>query len=68
MLKERLISSSWSANLKAQCKALIQQRGADNVTVEELVHKLAPQGRASVPGSVKAEILEEMKKFLGSLS
>jgi hypothetical protein len=64
MLKQRLENSEWIDNLKARCKAFLQQRGADNVTIEEVIHKIAPEGRSTVPGSVKAEILAELKTFV----
>lgn len=68
MLKQRLESSEWIDNLKARCKAFLLQRGADNVTIEEIIHKIAPEGRSTVPGSVKAEILGELKIFVREVS
>lgn len=42
----------------------IQKRGRENVTTEEIVRAIRPEGRASVPDSVKAELLAEIKKFI----
>lgn len=63
-LKTLLESGDWIESLKARCKAFLEQRGADNVTVEEVIHKIAPEARSTVPGSVKAEILAELKQFV----
>lgn len=68
MLKQRLESSEWKDSLKARCKVFLQQRGADNVTIEEVIHKIAPEGRSTVPGSAKAEILAELKRFVQEAS
>lgn len=68
LLRDRLESGEWRDALKDKCKALVDQRGADNMTVEELVHIIAPEGRTSVPGAVKEEVLSKIKEFLSSLS
>lgn len=68
MLKQRLESSEWIDGLRARCNAFLRQRGADNVTIEEVVHKIAPEGRSTVPGSVKGEILAELKQFVQDAS
>lgn len=67
LLHERLESGQWRDALKDRCKALVVQRGADNLTVEELVHIVAPEGRTSVPGVVKEEVLTKIKEFLSTL-
>lgn len=67
LLRERLEASHWRDTLKDRCKALVEQRGADNLTVEELVHIIAPEGRTSVPGAVKEEVLSKIKEFMAGL-
>ncbi|KAF9601847.1 hypothetical protein IFM89_023612 [Coptis chinensis] len=46
--------------------AFTRKKGRNNVTVDELVHVITPKGRASVPDSVKAELLQRIRSFLVS--
>jgi hypothetical protein len=46
----------------------IQARGHDNVTAEELVRFIRPEGRAAVPDNIKAELLTRIKTFILALS
>lgn len=64
----KLSECGWRDDVKAKCVELIQQRGRDNVTADELVHLIAPAGRASVPDGVKADMLAKMKSFVQSLA
>ncbi|KAH7570494.1 hypothetical protein JRO89_XS05G0119300 [Xanthoceras sorbifolium] len=47
-------------------RAYTRKKGRSNVTVDDLVHVITPKGRASVPDSVKAELLQRIRSFLGS--
>jgi enhancer of yellow 2 transcription factor len=48
-------------------KEYIQQQGRDNVTADDLVRFVRPQGRAAVPDSVKADLLTQIKSFMVQL-
>ena len=41
-------------------------RGVDNVTHEDIVREVKPQGRAKVPDSLKAELLRKIRDVLES--
>jgi len=45
----------------------IQSRGHGNVTAEEIVRFIRPEGRAAVPDNIKAELLTRIKTFIISL-
>mmetsp|Transcript_40351 Transcript_40351/g.77128 ORF Transcript_40351/g.77128 Transcript_40351/m.77128 type:complete len:105 (-) Transcript_40351:2936-3250(-) len=64
LLQERLIECGWRDDLKARCRAILKRRGLANVTVDELSREITPLGRASVPDTVKAELLREIRDFL----
>ncbi|KAI8615155.1 transcription factor e(y)2-domain-containing protein [Chytriomyces sp. MP71] len=64
LLRTRLIESGWRDDMKALCKEAIQARGIERVTVEELVHEITPKGRAAVPDTVRAELLQRIRKIL----
>ncbi|XP_048319219.1 transcription and mRNA export factor ENY2 [Ziziphus jujuba] len=66
LLRERLIECGWRDEMKALCRAFAKKKGRDNVTVDDLVQVITPKGRASVPDSVKAELLQRIRSFLAS--
>ncbi|URE29956.1 hypothetical protein MUK42_26274 [Musa troglodytarum] len=67
LLRERLIECGWRDEMKALCRAYARKKGRNNVTVDDLVHVITPKGRASVPDSVKAELLQRIRSFLISV-
>ncbi|XP_057251617.1 transcription and mRNA export factor ENY2 isoform X2 [Beta vulgaris subsp. vulgaris] len=66
LLRERLIECGWKDEMKAICRAFIKKKGRNNVTVDDLVHLITPKGRATVPDSVKAELLQRIWAFLNA--
>ncbi|KAK3040844.1 hypothetical protein RJ639_029188 [Escallonia herrerae] len=64
LLRERLIECGWRDEMKTLCRAFTRKKGRENVTVDDLVHVITPKGRASVPDSVKAELLQRIRAFL----
>ncbi|KAK9108478.1 hypothetical protein Syun_024489 [Stephania yunnanensis] len=68
LLRERLIECGWTDEMKALCRAFTRKKGRNNVTVDDLVHVITPKGRASVPDSVKAELLQRIRSFLVSVA
>uniref|UniRef100_A0A2P2K9X5 Transcription and mRNA export factor ENY2 n=1 Tax=Rhizophora mucronata TaxID=61149 RepID=A0A2P2K9X5_RHIMU len=64
LLRERLTECGWKDDMKSLCRALIQKKGRNNVTVDDLVHVITPEGRASIPDSIKAELLQRIRTFL----
>ncbi|OIW02970.1 hypothetical protein TanjilG_13607 [Lupinus angustifolius] len=66
LLRERLVDCGWKDEMKSLCRAFVKKKGRNNVTVDELIHVITPKGRASVPGSVKAELLQRIQSFLVS--
>ncbi|XP_052166020.1 transcription and mRNA export factor ENY2 isoform X2 [Oryza glaberrima] len=68
LLRERLVECGWRDEMKALCRAYARKKGRNNVTVDDLIHVITPKGRASVPDSVKAELLQRIQSFLMSSS
>uniref|UniRef100_A0A5B7BE91 Transcription and mRNA export factor ENY2 n=1 Tax=Davidia involucrata TaxID=16924 RepID=A0A5B7BE91_DAVIN len=66
LLRERLTECGWKDEMKALCRAFIKKKGRNNVTVDDLVHVITPKGRASIPDSIKAELLQRIRTFLVS--
>uniref|UniRef100_A0ACD5WNG2 Uncharacterized protein n=1 Tax=Avena sativa TaxID=4498 RepID=A0ACD5WNG2_AVESA len=68
LLRERLVECGWKDDMKALCRAYARKKGRNNVTLDDLIHVITPKGRASVPGAVKAELLQRIRSFLMSSS
>ncbi|KAG6403437.1 hypothetical protein SASPL_135658 [Salvia splendens] len=66
LLVERLVECGWKDEMKALCREFARKKGRDNVTVHELVKVITLKGRAYVPDSVKAEMLQRIRSFLTS--
>ena len=43
---------------------LIRTKGDEQLTVEQLTQEITPQGRATVPDEVKAELLTRIRRFV----
>ncbi|XP_047329196.1 transcription and mRNA export factor ENY2-like [Impatiens glandulifera] len=64
LLRERLIDCGWKYEMRTLCRGLIKKKGRKNVTVDDLIHVITPKGRASIPDSLKAELLQRIRAFL----
>ncbi len=53
LLEAKLKASGWKDEIKERCQEFVAKKGRD-VSVDEIVKAVRPQGRASVPDSVKA--------------
>ncbi|KAF0698258.1 Aste57867_11115 [Aphanomyces stellatus] len=68
ILRQKLIECGWRDEMRVHCKDVIKTKGIDQITVEDLVEEITPKGRASVPDSIKADMLERIRLFLESSS
>ncbi|KAK4426056.1 Transcription and export factor ENY2 [Sesamum alatum] len=68
LVRERLVECGWKDEMRALCRAFIKKNGRENVTVDDLVRAITPKGRASIPDSVKAELLQKIRTFLVSVA
>lgn len=49
------------------CRNLIQERGVEQIRLEQMISEVRPKARQSVPEQVKSELLELVKsKYLDS--
>lgn len=62
-INNRLIACGWRDDLKQHCIEFIKNKGIEKVTVDEIVAEIAPKGRANVPDSLKAEVLNRIRAF-----
>ncbi len=45
---------------------VIEKKGLDNISVDDLVTEITPMGRRLVPDSVKQELVDAIRAFLPS--
>lgn len=63
-LQMRLKETDWKRNITNICRDLIQERGLDQVNIEEIVKELIPRAEQAIPESIQNELLEKIKKTL----
>ncbi|GFP94049.1 transcription and mRNA export factor sus1 [Phtheirospermum japonicum] len=68
LVRERLAECGWKDEMKALCRAFVKKNGRESVTVDDLIRAITPKGRASIPDSVKAELLQRIRTFLVSVA
>ena len=54
---------NWREQLTEYCIEYLKNKGVERVTVDEIVAKIAPQGRATVPEALKEELVEQIHSF-----
>ena len=64
LLRARLIESGWRDNLKTKCKEIIQNKGLEKITVQQLVEEITPYARSTVPENIKSELLSHLREFI----
>ncbi|KAI9203983.1 enhancer of yellow 2 transcription factor [Polychytrium aggregatum] len=64
LLKQRLVDCGWRDELRTYCREVIKAKGLEKVGVDDLIAEITPVGREKVPESVKAELLQKIRKFL----
>ena len=64
ILRTRLEEFGWPEQVKEVARDCVKVKGAEKITVDELVTEITPKGRALVPDSLKRELLQRIKKFL----
>ncbi|KAL1210117.1 Transcription and mRNA export factor ENY2 [Cardamine amara subsp. amara] len=66
LVRDRLVECGWKDEMKIACREHVKKKGRKDVTVDELIRVITPKGRASVPDSVKAELLNRIQNFIVS--
>ena len=61
--KKLIRTRGWRDELNKYCIEYIKNKGFERVTVDEIVAKIAPQGRATVPDSLTTELLNKIRTF-----
>ena len=59
----RLVQSGWRDDLKSYAIEYIKTKGAEKITIDDIVAEIAPRGRATVPDSLRADVLQKVRDF-----
>lgn len=65
-IRDRLSQCGWRDDLKQYTVEYIKNKGLDKISVNEIVTEIAPRGRATVPESLKAELIDRIRLFADS--
>mmetsp|Transcript_57323 Transcript_57323/g.91256 ORF Transcript_57323/g.91256 Transcript_57323/m.91256 type:complete len:112 (+) Transcript_57323:37-372(+) len=66
LLRVRLVESGWRDQLKRKCKQVIENKGLEKITVQQLVDEITPYARSTIPENIKAELLSHLREFIQS--
>jgi len=64
LLTKLLIESGWKDEINLLCRQVIQERGVDNITTDDIVKEVTPTARAKVPAEVKKVLLDRIRTAL----
>ncbi|KAL7667671.1 hypothetical protein ACOME3_010505 [Neoechinorhynchus agilis] len=64
LLQQRLIDCGWRDQVKTTCKDIVQSRGLENTTMDELINEVSIECRSLLPDSVKKELIDNIKTFI----
>uniref|UniRef100_A0A915CEH0 Transcription and mRNA export factor ENY2 n=3 Tax=Ascarididae TaxID=6250 RepID=A0A915CEH0_PARUN len=64
LLLQRLRETGWVEEVENMCRNVIQTKGIEQVTLEEVVAEVKGQARRAVPDEVKRELMQNIRTFL----
>ncbi|KAL0274097.1 UNVERIFIED_CONTAM: hypothetical protein PYX00_006609 [Menopon gallinae] len=64
LLRARLAECGWKDQMVLLCRKVVAENDINTLTVDDILDKITPQGRALVPDTVKKELLQKIKTYL----
>ena len=64
LLSKRLEESGWRQSMKIQVQNLVNDKGYEKSTIEDIVQELAPKAKSTISEDIKNELMTEAKKSL----
>lgn len=62
VLRTRLMESGWRDTVTTMCRELIDARGLESLSLEDMIAEVRQKARDSVPEQVKVDMIELIKK------
>ena len=63
-LINRLMKAGWEQEMRVQVQNLVNEKGSDKISIEDIVQEIAPKAKSSLPENIKKELMLEAKKSL----
>ena len=63
-LTKRLNETGWNQEMKIQVQNLVNEKGADKISIEDIVQEIAPKAKSALQEDIKKELMIEAKKSL----
>ena len=63
-LLRHLNDSGWNQEMKIQVQNLVNEKGADKISIEDIVQEIAPSAKSSLQENIKKELMIEARKSL----
>ena len=67
-LKDHLIKcltkAGWEQEMRVQVQNLVNEKGSDKISIEDIVQEIAPKAKSSLQEDIKKELMIEAKKSL----
>uniref|UniRef100_A0A1I7ZLN5 Transcription and mRNA export factor ENY2 n=1 Tax=Steinernema glaseri TaxID=37863 RepID=A0A1I7ZLN5_9BILA len=64
LLREKLQNVGWVDRLRERCREIIQEKGIEHVTLDDVVRNVREDARSEIPDHVKEEIMREIRLFV----
>ena len=64
IFSKRLEDSGWRQNMRIQVQNLVNDKGYEKATIEDIVQELAPKAKSTISEDIKNELMLEAKKSL----
>ncbi|KAL0233398.1 hypothetical protein PCE1_001914 [Barthelona sp. PCE] len=59
-----LVEEGWHNKLKEHCLYIINQKGVENIGVDELIQEVSPMAREMVPDRLRDQLVQNVREFL----
>ena len=63
-LTKRLNETGWNQEMTIQVQNLVNEKGADKISIEDIVQEIAPKAKSALREDIKKELMIEAKKSL----
>ena len=63
-LTKRLYETGWNQEMRIQVQNLVNEKGADKISIEDIVQEIAPKAKSALQEDIKKELMIEAKKSL----
>ena len=63
-LTKRLNETGWNQEMRIQVQNLVNEKGTDKISIEDIVQEIAPKAKSALQEDIKKDLMIEAKKSL----